>query len=202
MRSVGVLTLGCKVNAYESEYVIDLLKKAGYEIKNFSDTCDIYIINTCTVTNTSDVKSRKMIRNAIRKNPHACVVAMGCFIEANKDFNIEGLDIIIGNKDKSKIVELLDEYFSETLAAYPPLTCIITLLLSPVTELFNAKLAVAYIFVGVDLVRIYVPPDTFLLCINLAIALFLLLYKSRILVFAMIFSPFLLFYPNVLDIKI
>jgi threonylcarbamoyladenosine tRNA methylthiotransferase MtaB len=111
MRSVGVLTLGCKVNAYESEYVIDLLKKAGYEIKNFSDTCDVYIINTCTVTNTSDVKSRKMIRNAIRKNPHACVVAMGCFIEANKDFNIEGLDIIIGNKDKSKIVELLDEYF-------------------------------------------------------------------------------------------
>ena len=106
-----MLTLGCKVNAYESEYVIDLLKKAGYEIKNFSDTCDVYIINTCTVTNTSDVKSRKMIRNAIRKNPHACVVAMGCFIEANKDFNIEGLDIIIGNKDKSKIVELLDEYF-------------------------------------------------------------------------------------------
>lgn len=113
MKSVGILTLGCKVNTYESEYVIDLLKKAGYQIKNFQDICDVYIINTCTVTNTSDIKSRKMIRNAIRKNPHACVVAMGCFIEANKDFNIEGLDIIIGNKDKSKIVEILDEYFQK-----------------------------------------------------------------------------------------
>ena len=86
MRSVGVLTLGCKVNTYESEYVIHLLKNAGYEIKNFHDFCDVYIINTCTVTNTSDIKSRKMIRQAIRKNPEACVVAMGCFIEAIKIF--------------------------------------------------------------------------------------------------------------------
>ena len=58
MRSVGVLTLGCKVNTYESEYVINLLKEAGYEIKDFQDVCDVYIINTCTVTNTSDIKSK------------------------------------------------------------------------------------------------------------------------------------------------
>lgn len=113
MRSVGIMTLGCKVNTYESEYVIDLLEKAGYIIKSFDDICDVYIINTCTVTNNSDAKSRKMIRSAIKKNPNACVVAMGCFIEANKDYNIEGLDIIIGNKDKSKIVALLDEYFTK-----------------------------------------------------------------------------------------
>ena len=111
MKSVGVLSLGCKVNTYESEYVINELKKAGYEIKNFEDSCDVYIINTCTVTNNSDSKSRKMIRQAIRRNPNACVVAMGCFIAANPDIKIDGLDIIIGNKDKSKIVELLDEYF-------------------------------------------------------------------------------------------
>ncbi|MBR3146255.1 MAG: tRNA (N(6)-L-threonylcarbamoyladenosine(37)-C(2))-methylthiotransferase MtaB [Bacilli bacterium] len=111
MRTVGVLTLGCKVNTYESEYVINELKKAGYEIKNFDDVCDVYIINTCTVTNNSDSKSRKMIRQAIKRNPNACVVAMGCFIAANPDIQIDGLDIIIGNKDKSKIVELLDEYF-------------------------------------------------------------------------------------------
>ena len=111
MRSVGILTLGCKVNTYESEYIIDLLKKANYEIKDFNDFCDVYIINTCTVTNTSDIKSKKMIRKAIKQNKDACVVAMGCFIEANKDINIEGLDIIIGNRDKSKIVELLDQYF-------------------------------------------------------------------------------------------
>ena len=111
MRTVGVLTLGCKVNTYESEYVINELKKAGYEIKNFDDVCDVYIINTCTVTNNSDSKSRKMIRQAVKRNPNACVVAMGCFIAANPDIQIDGLDIIIGNKDKSKIVELLDEYF-------------------------------------------------------------------------------------------
>ena len=111
MKSVGVLSLGCKVNMYESEFVINELKKAGYEIKNFDEVCDVYIINTCTVTNNSDSKSRKMIRQAIRRNNHACVVAMGCFIAANKDIQIDGLDIIIGNKDKSKIVGLLDEYF-------------------------------------------------------------------------------------------
>jgi len=111
MKSVGVLTLGCKVNTYESEYVINELKKAGYEIKDFDDCCDVYIINTCTVTNNSDSKSKKMIRQAIRRNPNACVVAMGCFIAANPDIQIDGLDILIGNKDKSKIVSLLDEYF-------------------------------------------------------------------------------------------
>jgi len=111
MKSVGVLSLGCKVNMYESEYVINELKNAGYEIKNFDDICDVYIINTCTVTNNSDSKSKKMIRQAIKRNPDACVVAMGCFVAANPDIQIDGLDIIIGNKDKSKIVELLDEYF-------------------------------------------------------------------------------------------
>lgn len=111
MRSVGVLSLGCKVNTYESEFVINKLKENGYEIRNFSDTCDVYIINTCTVTNTSDIKSKKMIRNAIKRNSDACVVAMGCFIEANHDVDIPGLDIIIGNKDKSRIVEILDEWF-------------------------------------------------------------------------------------------
>ena len=113
MRSVGVLTLGCKVNTYESEFVMNLLKKAGYEICDFDDICDVYIINTCTVTNQSDAKSRKMIRQAIKRNPHACVVAMGCFIAANPDYHEDGLDIVIGNKDKSKIVELLDEYFEK-----------------------------------------------------------------------------------------
>ena len=112
MRSVGVLTLGCKVNTYESEYVINELKKAGYEIKSFDDLCDVYIVNTCTVTNSSDAKSRKMIRQAIHRNPNACIVAMGCFIAANFDYREKGLDIIIGNKDKSRIVELLEDYFT------------------------------------------------------------------------------------------
>ena len=112
MRSVGVLSLGCKVNTYESEFVINELKNAGYEIKSFDDICDVYIINTCTVTNNSDAKSRKMIRQAINRNPNACVVAMGCFIAANFDYREKGLDIVLGNKDKSRIVELLDNYFT------------------------------------------------------------------------------------------
>ena len=111
MRSVGVLSLGCKVNTYESEFVINELKKAGYVIKDFDDICDVYIINTCTVTNNSDSKSRKMIKQAIKRNPNACVVAMGCFIAANKNYQIDGLDITIGNKDKAAIVGILDDYF-------------------------------------------------------------------------------------------
>ncbi len=111
MKTVGIYTLGCKVNTYESEYVLNELKKNGYEIKDFNDVCDVYIINTCTVTNNSDSKSRKMIRQAIKKNPNACVVAMGCFIAANQNYQEDGLDIVLGNKDKSKIVSLLEEYF-------------------------------------------------------------------------------------------
>ncbi len=113
MRSVGVLSLGCKVNTYESEFVINELKSAGYDIKSFDDICDVYIINTCTVTNQSDSKSKKMIRQAIKRNPNACVVAMGCFIAANPDISIDGLDITIGNKDKANIVKILDEYFEK-----------------------------------------------------------------------------------------
>ena len=111
---VGVYTLGCKVNTYESEYVISELKKNGFKINKFDDINDVYIINTCTVTNNSDSKSRKMIRHAKKLNKDACIVAMGCFVEYNKD-KIESImpeiDIIIGNKDKSNIVNLINEFF-------------------------------------------------------------------------------------------
>ncbi len=107
---VGIYTLGCKVNTYESEYVMSLFQKRGYTIGNFDEPCDIYIINTCTVTNQSDSKSRKIIHQAIRKKKDACIVAMGCFVEANKNITIDGVDIFIGNKDKSKIVDLVEEF--------------------------------------------------------------------------------------------
>lgn len=113
MKSVGVCTLGCKVNMYESEFIINLLKENNYIIKDFDEICDIYIINTCTVTNQSDIKSRKMIRSAINRNNNACIVAMGCFIEANKDFREDGVSIYLGTKDKSKIIELLDKYYKD-----------------------------------------------------------------------------------------
>ena len=108
---VGIYTLGCKVNTYESEYVADVLENSGYTLSEFDDICDIYIINTCTVTNQSDSKSRKIIHQATRRNPNACIVAMGCFVEANKEIVIDGVDILIGNQNKSKIVSLIQEYF-------------------------------------------------------------------------------------------
>lgn len=110
---VAVYTLGCKVNTYESEYVIKEFLKRGYELTTFDcDSADIYLINTCTVTNTSDQKSRKMIRQARAKNDKAVVAAMGCFTQIRNNDNaiMDYVDVVIGNKDKSKIVDLIEDY--------------------------------------------------------------------------------------------
>ena len=110
---VGIYTLGCKVNTYESEYIINELKKSKFEINEFDDVNDFYVINTCTVTNSSDSKSRKMIRHARKLNENACVVAIGCFVEYNRD-NITDIlpevDIYVGNKDKSILVDLIKDF--------------------------------------------------------------------------------------------
>ena len=105
---VRAVTLGCKVNTYESEYVLSKFIEKGYEVTN--EVSDIYIINTCSVTNTSDSKSRKVINKIIRENKDSIIVVMGCMIEAHKDYQNDGVSIIIGNKDKSKVVELVEEY--------------------------------------------------------------------------------------------
>lgn len=104
----AIHTLGCKVNIYESEYIINILKENGYQIVDFDSKADIYIINTCTVTNTSDKKSEKMIKRARKQNKDAIIIAMGCHAQIKGD-NIDA-DIIIGNKDKSKIISLIEEY--------------------------------------------------------------------------------------------
>ena len=108
---VAIQSLGCKVNLYESEYITDQFQKAGYEIVPFQEIADVYIINTCSVTNTSDVKSRKVIHQAIRRNPDACIVAIGCFIEANRDYREDGVDILLGNANKSKVLEYVERYW-------------------------------------------------------------------------------------------
>ncbi len=108
---VGICSLGCKVNIYESEVATDLLKKGGYEIVPFEDKADIYIINTCSVTNESDKKSRKMINRAKKNNSEAIIVVMGCYSQVSSD-DIEA-DIILGNKDKSKIVEILNDFIRD-----------------------------------------------------------------------------------------
>ncbi len=105
---VGIYTLGCKVNTYESEFIISLFKNRGYEICDFDDDPDIYIINTCTVTNNSDRKDRKII-NSVR-NKDACIVVCGCFVESAKDYDYTGIDVVIGNYNKSNIVDYVEEY--------------------------------------------------------------------------------------------
>ena len=108
---VGICSLGCKVNIYESEVMSDLLKKSGYEIVPFEDKADIYIINTCSVTNESDKQSRKMINRAKKNNSEAIIAVMGCYSQVSSD-DIEA-DIILGNKDKSKIVEILNDFIRD-----------------------------------------------------------------------------------------
>ena len=109
MKTVGFYTLGCKVNTYESEYMMSLFKEKGYEIKDFKEDCDVYVINTCTVTNNSDKKDKKIINQV--KNKDACIVVCGCFVESNKNYKFDGVDIIIGNYNKSKIAELVEQFF-------------------------------------------------------------------------------------------
>lgn len=109
---VGICSLGCKVNIYESEYVEELLRNHGYEIVSFEDRADIYIINTCSVTNEADKKSRKMINQAKRRNSSALIVVMGCYSQVKSD-EVKDVDILLGNKDKSKIVEYIEDYLEK-----------------------------------------------------------------------------------------
>lgn len=106
--TVAVYTLGCKVNLYESELIISLLKENNYTLVDFNEKADIYIINTCSVTNESDKKDRKIINEARRKNKEAIIVVTGCYSQINPE--TINADIILGNKDKSKIIDLLEDY--------------------------------------------------------------------------------------------
>ena len=106
---IGFCTLGCKVNQYETEAIKEIFLNNGWEIGDFSETCDAYLINTCTVTSLSDRKSRQMIRRAHQKNPYATIAVCGCYAQMSPDEieKIEGVDIIIGTKDKIKAYELI-----------------------------------------------------------------------------------------------
>ena len=105
----NIYTLGCKVNTYESNVMSDKLKNAGYIEVDTSEEADISIINTCTVTNTADSKSMKIIRHAKKNNPNAIIVACGCMVQ-NKKEEIEDVDIVLGNIGKANIVDYIEEY--------------------------------------------------------------------------------------------
>ena len=112
MISFSVLTLGCKVNSYESEALINKLIDKGYELKNFNEVCDIYIVNSCTVTSTSDQKSRQMLHAARRRNSDAVVVVMGCYSQLNSIAASKDADIVIGTNNKLDVVELIESYLN------------------------------------------------------------------------------------------
>lgn len=111
---VAFLTLGCKVNSYETNAMETLFVKSGYELVSFQEEADIYVVNTCTVTNMADRKSRQMLHKAKKKNPNAVVVAAGCYVQAAGEAVKEDIavDLIIGNNKKGNIVEAVEEYMA------------------------------------------------------------------------------------------
>ena len=113
MRKAALHNLGCKVNYYETEAMAQLLEAAGYEIVGFEEKADVYVINTCSVTNIADRKSRQMLHRAKKRNPQAVVVAAGCYVQAageelEKD---PAVDIIVGNNKKMDLPRILEKFF-------------------------------------------------------------------------------------------
>ena len=111
---VGFITLGCKVNIYESNALKEALENEGFEVGEADEACDVFIINTCSVTNMADAKSRKLIRKCIKMNPEAIVCACGCYVQTNPEaVELDGVDILVGNGNKKEIVEKIKEKLKE-----------------------------------------------------------------------------------------
>lgn len=117
MKTVAFHTLGCKVNTYETEAMQQLMESAGYKCVEFTKRADVYIINTCSVTNIADRKSRQMLHRARKMNEDAIVVAAGCYVESAKDKIDEdmSIDIIVGNNNKNDIVNIINEYLQDKI---------------------------------------------------------------------------------------
>ena len=111
-KKAALHNLGCKVNAYETEVMQQMLEEAGYEIVSFSEYADVYVINTCSVTNMADRKSRQMLHKAKKQNPDAVIVGAGCYVQTKEAQALvdESINIVIGNNKKSELVNLLEEY--------------------------------------------------------------------------------------------
>jgi threonylcarbamoyladenosine tRNA methylthiotransferase MtaB len=109
-KTAAFLSLGCKVNSYETEAMRGMFENAGYNIVDFKDTADVYVVNTCTVTNIADRKSRQMLHQAKKRNPEAIIAAVGCYVQAAEEVLLEdsAVDLVVGNNKKSDIVEMVE----------------------------------------------------------------------------------------------
>lgn len=118
MRTVAMTTLGCKVNSYDTQVLLELFLARGYKSVDFSDVADVYVINTCAVTNLADKKSRQMAGRARKANPDGIVVAMGCATQASAGKYAEcGVDIVVGTTNRASIVDLVEEFENKQIVA-------------------------------------------------------------------------------------
>ncbi len=111
-RTAAFLTLGCKVNSYETEAIRGMFESAGYKVVGFKELADVYVVNTCTVTNIADRKSRQMLHQAKKRNPDAIIIAVGCYVQAAEEDLLKdsSVDLVVGNNRKSEIVKLVESY--------------------------------------------------------------------------------------------
>ena len=119
MKKAAFYTLGCKVNQYETEAMAELFADSGYEIKEFTEVADVYVINTCSVTNMGDRKSRQIIRRAKKLNPNAVIAVTGCYAQTAPDevLAIEGVNLVLGTKDRKNILHY--SIFHSYSSSYP-----------------------------------------------------------------------------------
>lgn len=117
MKKAALQNLGCKVNAYETESMEQMLIEAGYEIVSFHEKADVYVINTCSVTNIADRKSRQMIHRAKKNNPESIVIAAGCYVQTSTEQaeNDPDIDIILGNNQKGKLLQVLNSFLEDSV---------------------------------------------------------------------------------------
>lgn len=116
LRKVAFYTLGCKVNQYDTEAVLEKFKEQGYEVVDFNEYADVYVVNTCTVTHLSDRKCRQMLRKTKKINSDSILVAMGCYAQIAADKikdQVEEIDIIVGTNKRNEIVDLVDNFEKE-----------------------------------------------------------------------------------------
>lgn len=115
MRRAALHNLGCKVNFYETEAMREMLEGRGYEIVPFEEVADVYLVNTCSVTNMADRKSRQMLHRAKKRNPNAVVVAAGCYVQAAGEELLKdgAVDVLIGNNEKERLIEILESFWTE-----------------------------------------------------------------------------------------